>query len=95
MRIICSFLVQLFLVKPYSDDLMNAMETASDKKSQDEIYFDRKTFLTLSGQMHLEAMCFRLGSVYNFGPVFRYVNTQISQRISLNLQIIIFSLLQS
>lgn len=67
------------------------MESATEKKPDDEVYFDRKTFLTLSGQMHLEAMCFRLGSVYNFGPVFRYV-TQINRMISSNFNKLTFHL---
>lgn len=63
--------MQLFAVSPVNDDLLKSMQNEAAHKSRDEIYFDQKVFLTVSGQMHLEAMCFRLGSVYNFGPVFR------------------------
>lgn len=47
------------------------MNTKESPKPDDEVYFNRKAFLSLSGQMHLEAMCQRLGSVYTFGPAFR------------------------
>lgn len=35
-------------------------------------FFDRKVFLSVSGQLHLEAMCHGLGDVYTFGPTFRH-----------------------
>lgn len=38
----------------------------------EDSFFDRKVFLSVSGQLHLEAMCHGLGDVYTFGPVFRY-----------------------
>lgn len=41
------------------------------KQPDDQVYFNRKTFLTVSGQLHLEAMCHGMGAVYSFGPVFR------------------------
>lgn len=56
---------------PHNEEMLMTMQNTANKRSSDEIYFNRNVFLTLSGQMHLEAMCFRLGSVYNFGPVFR------------------------
>jgi len=34
-------------------------------------YFDRRVFLTQTGQLHLEAACMALGRVYCFGPTFR------------------------
>lgn len=41
------------------------------KQQDDEVYFNRNVFLTVSGQLHLEVMCRGLGAVYNFGPAFR------------------------
>lgn len=34
-------------------------------------YFDRKAYLSQSGQLYLEAAIFSLGKVFDFGPVFR------------------------
>lgn len=42
----------------------------------DQGFFDRKAYLSVSGQLHLEAMCHGLGSVYSFGPVFRAENSR-------------------
>lgn len=67
----CEGAGELFTVRPHSDELLNTMQSLTSKRSANEIYFNRNVFLTLSGQMHLEAMCYRLGSVYNFAPAFR------------------------
>ena len=37
----------------------------------DQAFFDKKAFLTVSGQLHLEAMCHALGNCYTLGPTFR------------------------
>jgi len=37
----------------------------------DEAFFDKKIFLTVSGQLHLEAIAHGMGDVYSFGPTFR------------------------
>lgn len=42
------------------------------KQQDEEAYFSKNVFLSVSGQLHLEAMCRGLGAVYNFGPAFRY-----------------------
>jgi len=34
-------------------------------------YFDKKAYLSQSGQLYLEAMIYSLGRVYDFGPTFR------------------------
>jgi len=34
-------------------------------------YFDKKAYLSQSGQLYLEAMIYSLGKVYDFGPTFR------------------------
>lgn len=66
----CEGAGELFSVKPFSSELLTSMK-GSKPQSEDKIFFNRKAFLTVSGQMHLEAMCTRFGAVYNFGPVFR------------------------
>lgn len=78
----CEGAGELFTVLPHNEELLSAMQDVKVPKSNENVYFDRSTFLTLSGQMHLEAMCFRLGSVYNFGPVFRAENSNSSIHMS-------------
>ncbi|XP_031624657.1 probable asparagine--tRNA ligase, mitochondrial [Contarinia nasturtii] len=72
----CEGACELFTVRPLNEELLESMQSKTTPKLKDDIYFNQKTFLTISGQMHLEAMCFRLGSVYNFGPIFRAENSR-------------------
>lgn len=60
---------EVFNVRPENDKLLKHMARA--KVPLDQAYFDKKAFLTVSGQLHLEAMCHGLGNVYTFGPTFR------------------------
>ncbi|KAF8393946.1 hypothetical protein HHK36_020148 [Tetracentron sinense] len=39
-------------------------------------FFSRQTYLTVSGQLHLECYACALGSVYSFGPTFRAEKSQ-------------------
>lgn len=71
----CEGAGEIFSVVPHNEELLTSMQNENAPKPKEDIYFDRKVFLTVSGQMHLEAMCFRLGSVYNFGPIFRAENS--------------------
>jgi asparaginyl-tRNA synthetase len=56
----CEGAGEVFVVRP----------AAAESKDEDN-YFGHKTYLTVSGQLHLEAACNGLGKVYNFSPVFR------------------------
>lgn len=49
----CEGAGEVFIVKPASYELIKQMQ--KDGKSEDESYFDSKTYLTVSGQLHLEA----------------------------------------
>jgi asparaginyl-tRNA synthetase len=49
----CEGAGEIFQVKPDSENLIKEM--AKDGMSLDEAYFDTKTYLTVSGQLHLEA----------------------------------------
>lgn len=42
-----------------------------DEEQKEVPYFHRNTYLTVSGQLHLEAVCNGIARVYNFSPVFR------------------------
>ena len=52
----CEGAGQVFTVRPASDDLCHQMTSGSGPKNLDTAYFDKKTYLTVSGQLHLEAM---------------------------------------
>lgn len=60
---------EVFAIKPNNAKLLKNMAKAN--VPLDEAYFDKTAFLTVSGQLHLEAMCHGLGPVYTFGPTFR------------------------
>lgn len=63
---------EVFTVKPDSGALLKEMKR--DNVALEDAYFDHKTFLTVSGQLHLEAMALGLHKVYNFNPAFRAEN---------------------
>lgn len=65
---------EVFSVKPDSKNLLKTM--AKTGVSEDEAFFDSKTYLTVSGQMHLESAVRGLGQVYTFGPTFRAENSK-------------------
>ncbi|KAJ9543361.1 hypothetical protein OSB04_023068 [Centaurea solstitialis] len=48
--------------------------------SQD--FFNRQAFLTVSGQLHAEALACALGSVYTFGPTFRAEHSHTSRHLA-------------
>jgi aspartyl/asparaginyl-tRNA synthetase len=41
-------------------------------------FFGREAFLTVSGQLNIEAYCLALTKVYTFGPTFRAENSNTS-----------------
>ncbi len=45
-------------------------------------FFDRPTFLTVSGQLEAEAFACALGKVYTFGPTFRAENSNTSRHLA-------------
>ncbi|CAL4323202.1 Asparagine--tRNA ligase [Buchnera aphidicola (Neophyllaphis podocarpi)] len=45
-------------------------------------FFGKKTFLTVSGQLNLEAYACALSNVYSFGPTFRAENSNTSRHLS-------------
>lgn len=65
---------EVFLTRPESEALLKQMKR--DGVSQEASYFDKKAFLTVSGQLHLEAMCLGLDKVYTFNPAFRAENSK-------------------
>lgn len=50
----CEGAGEVFSVKPYSEEILKSMK--KEGQSKDEIYFDTTTYLTVSGQLHLETV---------------------------------------
>ncbi|XP_035895788.1 probable asparagine--tRNA ligase, mitochondrial [Anopheles stephensi] len=76
----CEGAGEAFLVKPLNEQLLKSM--AKENVPVDHAYFDRATFLTVSGQLHLEAMSHGLDKVYTFGPTFRAENCKSNIHLS-------------
>ncbi len=47
-----------------------------------EDFFGEETFLTVSGQLNVEAFCCSLNKVYTFGPTFRAENSNTSRHLA-------------
>lgn len=47
-----------------------------------EDFFGRETFLTVSGQLNVEAFCLAMSKVYTFGPTFRAENSNTSRHLA-------------
>lgn len=54
----------------------------SESQDPEEIFFDNKVFLSVSGQLQLEAMAHGLSKVYTFGPTFRAENSKSPVHLS-------------
>lgn len=50
--------------------------------SFEDDFFERPTYLTVSGQLNAEAFACSLGDVYTFGPAFRAENSNTSRHLS-------------
>ncbi|XP_049864718.1 probable asparagine--tRNA ligase, mitochondrial isoform X2 [Schistocerca gregaria] len=76
----CEGAGEVFLVMPESKKLREEMSKSGC--SEEEAYFDSKVFLTVSGQLHLEAVLRGIGNVYCFGPTFRAENSRSGRHLS-------------
>jgi len=63
-------------------DLANLPRTAEGKIDFAKDFFGRETFLTVSGQLNVEAYCLALTKVYTFGPTFRAENSNTSRHLA-------------
>ncbi|KAL7027097.1 hypothetical protein ACKWTF_005305 [Chironomus riparius] len=72
---------EVFMVKPDSEELIKVMRKNETDKNE-EVFFDRKAFLTVSGQLHLESMAHGLTKVYTLGPTFRAENSKSAIHLS-------------
>jgi len=77
----CESAGEVFAVKPDSDVLVKEM-TSRDHQSPMEAFFNGQTYLTVSGQLHLECMARSLTKVYTIGPTFRAENSKSRLHLS-------------
>src|SRR5205809_5810240 len=63
-------------------DLANLPRTPEGKADFARDFFGRETFLTVSGQLNVEAYCLALSRVYTFGPTFRAENSNTSRHLA-------------
>src|SRR5204862_1062853 len=62
--------------------IANLPRTADGKIDFSQDFFGRETFLTVSGQLNIEAYCLALTKVYTFGPTFRAENSNTSRHLA-------------
>jgi len=63
-------------------DLANPPRTEAGRIDYSKDFFGRETFLTVSGQLNVEAYCLALSRVYTFGPTFRAENSNTSRHLA-------------
>ncbi|MCC5864572.1 MAG: asparagine--tRNA ligase [Wenzhouxiangella sp.] len=63
-------------------DLMNLPRTEAGQVDFREDFFGRETFLTVSGQLNVEAFCLAMSKVYTFGPTFRAENSNTTRHLA-------------
>ncbi|XP_057667993.1 probable asparagine--tRNA ligase, mitochondrial [Diorhabda carinulata] len=70
----CEGAGEIFRVVPESQNLLKSM--VKQGEPIEEAFFNKKSYLTVSGQLHLEAAAHGLSKVYNLGPTFRAENSK-------------------
>src|SRR5580765_5674557 len=63
-------------------DFANLPRTRNGKIDFGQDFFSREAFLTVSGQLNVEAYCLALSKVYTFGPTFRAENSNTSRHLA-------------
>jgi asparaginyl-tRNA synthetase len=63
-------------------DLANLPRTPQGAIDFAQDFFGREAFLTVSGQLNVEAYCLALTRVYTFGPTFRAENSNTSRHLA-------------
>ncbi len=71
---------QLFRVSTL--DQMNLPLTDKGAIDYSKDFFGQETFLTVSGQLNVEAYCLALSKVYTFGPTFRAENSNTTRHLA-------------
>src|SRR5688572_2189881 len=63
-------------------DLANLPRSEDNRIDFSKDFFGREAFLTVSGQLNVEAYCLALSKVYTFGPTFRAENSNTSRHLA-------------
>ncbi|MEO8672045.1 MAG: asparagine--tRNA ligase [Tahibacter sp.] len=63
-------------------DLANLPRTDTGAVDHSKDFFGKDTFLTVSGQLNVEAFCMALSKVYTFGPTFRAENSNTTRHLA-------------
>ena len=63
-------------------DMANLPKKSSGDIDFNEDFFGAETFLTVSGQLNVEAYCLAMSKVYTFGPTFRAENSNTSRHLA-------------
>lgn len=63
-------------------DIANPPKDAAGKIDYKQDFFGRQTYLTVSGQLNVEAYCMALSKVYTFAPAFRAENSNTTRHLA-------------
>jgi len=63
-------------------DLSNLPRTEAGKIDFSKDFFGKEAYLTVSGQLNVEAYCLALSKVYTFGPTFRAENSNTTRHLA-------------
>ncbi len=63
-------------------DMANLPRTDKGEVDFSRDFFGKETFLTVSGQLNVEAYCLALSKVYTFGPTFRAENSNTTRHLA-------------
>ena len=63
-------------------DQLNVPKNNKGQVDHTQDFFNRETFLTVSGQLNVESYCMALSKVYTFGPTFRAENSNTSRHLA-------------
>jgi asparaginyl-tRNA synthetase len=61
---------------------VSTLDFANGKPDFSKDFFGREAFLTVSGQLNVEAYCLAMSKVYTFGPTFRAENSNTSRHLA-------------
>lgn len=76
----CEGAGQMFRVSTL--DMMNPPKTDQGKIDWHKDFFGKEAYLTVSGQLNVEAYCLALSKVYTFGPTFRAENSNTTRHLA-------------
>jgi asparaginyl-tRNA synthetase len=61
---------------------VSTLDRVNGHADPSEDFFGRATYLTVSGQLNIEAYCLAMSRVYTFGPTFRAENSNTSRHLA-------------